>query len=61
MTIEWHCTTHRDLGILSLSGYLGTEAVTRFAGAIGWVLARGTGPVVLDLTALRGWSPGGCR
>lgn len=59
MTIEWDYTIHPDLGILSLSGHLGPEAVARFSGAIGWVLARGTGPVILDLTELRGWSVGG--
>ncbi|MCQ4041035.1 STAS domain-containing protein [Streptantibioticus rubrisoli] len=59
MTIQWRYTNRDDLGILSLSGYLGTEAVARFAGAVGWALARGKGPVILDLTALHGWSPAG--
>ncbi|WP_282697311.1 STAS domain-containing protein [Streptomyces sp. CC208A] len=59
MTIEWRYTTHPGLGVLSLSGYLGADAVGRFSGAVGWALARGTGPVVLDLTGLRGWSAGG--
>ncbi|MEV0494072.1 anti-sigma factor antagonist [Streptomyces atratus] len=59
MTIEWRYTTHHDLGVLSLAGYLGPDAVHRFTGAVGWVRARGTGPVILDLTELRGWSTGG--
>ncbi|MFF7813078.1 anti-sigma factor antagonist [Streptomyces sp. NPDC007945] len=59
MTIEWRYTIHPGLGVLSLAGFLGQEAVGRFQGAVGWALARGTGPVVLDLTALRGWSDGG--
>ncbi|MGC5003562.1 anti-sigma factor antagonist [Streptomyces sp. NBC_00353] len=60
MTIEWHYTIHPDLGVLSLAGHLGPEAaVARFTGAIGLVLPRGTGPVILDLTELRGWSVGG--
>ncbi|MFF3289322.1 anti-sigma factor antagonist [Streptomyces sp. NPDC003023] len=59
MTIEWRYTTHQDLGVLSLAGFLGADAVHRFTGAVGWVLARGAGPVVLDLTELRGWSVGG--
>ncbi|MFI0976202.1 anti-sigma factor antagonist [Streptomyces sp. NPDC021093] len=59
MTIEWRYTTHPHLGVPSLAGHLGPAAVDRFAGAVGWVLARGTGPVVLDLTALRGWSADG--
>ncbi|MER8046761.1 anti-sigma factor antagonist [Streptomyces sp. NPDC094032] len=59
MTIEWQYTDHGHLGVLALAGYLGDQAVDRFAGAVGWTLARGTGPVVVDLTALRGWSPTG--
>ncbi|MFD4370488.1 anti-sigma factor antagonist [Streptomyces sp. NPDC058486] len=59
MTIEWRYTIHPGLGVLSLAGFLGQEAVGRFQGAVGWALARGTGPVVLDLTGLRGWSDGG--
>ncbi|MGW7005570.1 STAS domain-containing protein [Streptomyces sp. NPDC054933] len=59
MTIQWRYTTRDDLGILAVSGYLGADAVSRFAGAIGWALARGTGPVILDLTALQGWSVAG--
>ena len=56
MTIDWRYTFEQDLGILSVAGYLGPDAVRRFAGAVGWVLARGTGPVIVDLTELRGWS-----
>ncbi|WP_426368151.1 STAS domain-containing protein [Streptomyces sp. E-08] len=59
MTIEWRYTTRQDLGVLSLAGYLGAEATGRFTGAIGWALARGTGPVILDLTGLLGWSADG--
>ncbi|WP_314612893.1 STAS domain-containing protein [Streptomyces stackebrandtii] len=59
MTIEWRYTVQKELGVLSLAGFLGAEAVDRFTGAVGWALARGTGPVVLDLTSLRGWSVGG--
>ncbi|MDT0449571.1 anti-sigma factor antagonist [Streptomyces hesseae] len=56
MTIEWSYTNYPALGILSVSGYLGEQATARFAGAVGWVEARGTGPLILDLTALKGWS-----
>ncbi|EST35683.1 hypothetical protein [Streptomyces roseochromogenus] len=59
MTIDWRYTIEQDLGVLSVAGYLGPEAVRRFSGAIGWVVARGTGPVVLDLTELRSWSAEG--
>ncbi|QIY93969.2 STAS domain-containing protein [Streptomyces sp. S1D4-11] len=59
MTIEWRHTVEQDLGILSVSGYLGPDAVHRFTGAVGWALARGTGPVIVDLTGLRGWSAEG--
>ncbi|MFG2332432.1 STAS domain-containing protein [Streptomyces sp. NPDC048604] len=59
MTLVWRYTTHTGLGVLSLAGHLGTEAVPQFTGAVGWALARGRGPVILDLTELRGWSAGG--
>lgn len=59
MTIEWRYTVERDLGILSVSGYLGPDAVRRFAGAVGWAVGRGSGPVVVDLTELHGWSAEG--
>ncbi|MFR9797566.1 anti-sigma factor antagonist [Streptomyces sp. MS06] len=59
MTIEWRYTVEQDLGVLSVAGHLGREAVHRFSGAVGWVAARGTGPVVVDLTGLRSWSAEG--
>ncbi|MGW2705391.1 STAS domain-containing protein [Streptomyces sp. NPDC001340] len=59
MTIDWRYTVEDNLGILSVAGYLGPEAVRRFGGAVGWVVARGTGPVVVDLTELRSWSAEG--
>ncbi|MGW5885725.1 anti-sigma factor antagonist [Streptomyces koyangensis] len=59
MTIEWRYRIEQDLGILSVARHLGPDAAHCFGGAIGWVLARGTGPVVLDCTALRGWSAEG--
>ncbi|MGD3109852.1 STAS domain-containing protein [Streptomyces sp. YGL11-2] len=59
MTIQWHYTTHGHLGILSLAGRLDHEDTSRFGGAVAWALARGRGPVVLDLTALEGWTPAG--
>ena len=59
MTIEWRYTVEQELGILSLSGYLGPDAVHRFAGAVGWVVGRGSGPVIVDLTELHGWSAEG--
>ncbi|MEV4423877.1 anti-sigma factor antagonist [Streptomyces sp. R-07] len=59
MTIEWRYTVQQDLGVLSLAGFLGADALGRFTGAVGWAVARGAGPVVLDLTRLRGWSVGG--
>ncbi|MGI5461045.1 anti-sigma factor antagonist [Streptomyces sp. CA-249302] len=59
MTIEWRYTIEQDLGVLSIAGYLGPQAVHRFSGAVGWVVARGTGPVIVDLTGLRSWSAEG--
>ncbi|MFF1298427.1 MULTISPECIES: anti-sigma factor antagonist [unclassified Streptomyces] len=59
MTIEWRYTVEQDLGILSVAGFLGPDAVRRFSGAVGWVVGRGSGPVIVDLTGLRGWSTEG--
>jgi hypothetical protein len=59
MTIDWRYAVETNFGILSVAGYLGPDAVRRFTGAIGWALARGTGPVVIDLTELRSWSTEG--
>ncbi|WP_406446924.1 anti-sigma factor antagonist [Streptomyces sp. NBC_01613] len=59
MTIEWRYTVEQGLGVLSVSGYLGPDAVRRFAGAVGWVVGRGSGPVIVDLTELRSWSAEG--
>ncbi|WP_461035025.1 anti-sigma factor antagonist [Streptomyces mayteni] len=56
MTIEWRHAVERDLDILSVTGHLGEEAVRRFHGAIGWILAHGTGPVIIER---RGWSATG--
>ncbi|MFE9446324.1 anti-sigma factor antagonist [Streptomyces sp. NPDC006602] len=41
MTIEWRYTVDQELGILSVAGHLGPDAVHRFSGAVGWVVARG--------------------
>jgi hypothetical protein len=59
MTIEWRYTIEQDLGILSVAGQLGPDAVHRFAAAVGRVVARGTGAVVLDPTEPRSWSAEG--
>ncbi|MBB1251789.1 anti-sigma factor antagonist [Streptomyces alkaliterrae] len=59
MTIEWHYEDRGDLGVLSVAGFLGVRAAARFTGAVGWVVARGSGPVILDLTELHGWSAEG--
>ncbi|ARF58063.1 STAS domain-containing protein [Streptomyces gilvosporeus] len=59
MTLQWRYSTHDHLGILSLAGHLGPQDTGRFSGAVTWALARGRGPVVLDLTALEGWTSAG--
>ncbi|MEU0221491.1 hypothetical protein ABZ281_43580 [Streptomyces sp. NPDC006265] len=51
MTIERRYSGEENLGILSVAGHLG--------GAMGWVLGRGAGPVVADLTELRSCSAEG--
>jgi hypothetical protein len=56
MTIEWHYNAGEDFSVLFLSGHLGPAGAHRFTGAIGWVLARGSGPVVVDMSGLRSCS-----
>jgi hypothetical protein len=59
MTIQWHYENRPGAGVLSLTGFLGSEATARFSGAVGWALARGQGPLIVDLTGLQGWSQWG--
>lgn len=59
VTIEWHYTAHDNLGVLSVTGCLGAQAADRFVGAIDCTAHRGTGPVIVDLTELKGWSVAG--
>ncbi|MEV0180337.1 anti-sigma factor antagonist [Streptomyces sp. NPDC050625] len=61
MTIDWRYTIEEDVdvGVLSVAGYLGPDAVHRFLGAVDWLVVRGTGPVIVDLAELRAWSTEG--
>ncbi|MFC8360754.1 anti-sigma factor antagonist [Streptomyces griseorubiginosus] len=52
MTVDWRHTREEKRGILSVAPSLGPDAARRFTGSIGWVVARGTGPVIVDLTQL---------
>jgi len=47
------------VAVLSVSGFIPDQDANRLVGAVGWVCARSSGPLVLDLTGLRGWSPMG--
>jgi hypothetical protein len=59
MAMNWTYQNGRGVGVLELRGYLGDSALDQFSGAIDWALARCTGPVVIDLTCLQGWSTSG--
>ncbi|MEV0375458.1 hypothetical protein AB0I10_37835 [Streptomyces sp. NPDC050636] len=59
MSLDWQYATHRDVTVLTLTGHLGGETTGRFTGAISWVQARTTGPVLLDVTGLVSWSDEG--
>lgn len=59
MTIQWHYENRPGAGVLSLTGFLGADSTARFAGAVGWALARGEGPLIVDLSGLQGWSQWG--
>ncbi|MDX6315006.1 MAG: hypothetical protein QOF44_4470 [Streptomyces sp.] len=57
--MNWNHEQRDGIDVLSLTGYLRDEATARFAGAVGWVLARSTGPIAVDITGPRGWSAAG--
>lgn len=59
MAMNWTYQNSRGVIVLELRGYLGDSALARFSGAIGWALARHTGPVAIDLTYLQGCSASG--
>jgi hypothetical protein len=57
--MNWTYQARRGVGIIELHGFLGDRELARFGGAVGWALARGTGPVVVDLTCMQGCSASG--
>jgi hypothetical protein len=57
--MNWTYQARRGVGIIELHGFLGDRVLARFSGAVGWALARSTGPVVIDLTCLQGCSATG--
>ncbi|MGD3109853.1 STAS domain-containing protein [Streptomyces sp. YGL11-2] len=59
MSLDWQDATHRGVTVLTLTGHLDGEATARFVGAIGWIQARNSGRVLLDLTGLVSWSTDG--
>lgn len=56
MSLQWRYQSRPELGILALAGKLGAKDAPRLYGAIGWTLYHGTGPLILDLAAVRGWT-----
>lgn len=59
MPVHWTFESRRGIGVLAVRGFLGDEAAPALAGAVGWALARSTGPIVVDLSRLLGYSHGG--
>lgn len=57
--MQWDLGVHAGVAVLSIGGYLPDQDADRLAGAVGWACAHSNGPLVLDLTGLRGWSPQG--
>ena len=54
--LQWRYECRTELGVLSLAGRLGATAAPRVFGAVGWALYRGEGPLILDLSAVTGWT-----
>ncbi|MFE3324440.1 anti-sigma factor antagonist [Streptomyces sp. NPDC059176] len=59
MSISWRVEEQRGATVMSVAGFLGSNAVSRFSEGFGWVVARSTGPVIVDLAELLGWSAEG--
>ena len=59
MSLQWRYELLPSLGILALAGRLDAYTAEQFAGALAWPVARGTGPVILDLSALDGFDAAG--
>jgi hypothetical protein len=56
VALVWSYEDRGTVGVVHLAGYLGAEAVDQFEGAVGWVIARRPGVVLLDGTGLLGFS-----
>jgi hypothetical protein len=56
VALMWSYEARDKVGVVHLAGYLGADAVGRFEGAVGWVIARRPEVVVLDATGLLGFS-----
>jgi len=57
--MQWHFEERNGVGVLFLSGFLGERVVHRFEGGFDWACSRCSGPVVVDVSALKGWSSEG--
>lgn len=56
MALMWSYEARGAVGVVHLAGYLGADAVGRFEGAVGWVIAECPGVVLLDASDLLGFS-----
>ncbi|WP_035842791.1 STAS domain-containing protein [Kitasatospora azatica] len=54
--MQWHFEERDGTGVLHLSGFLGDHVTHRFEGAVGWACSRCAGAIVVDMSALVGWS-----
>ncbi|NUL04667.1 anti-sigma factor antagonist [Streptomyces lunaelactis] len=59
MSISWSFEEPHGVAVMRVAGYLGSNAVDRFSEGFGWVAARSTGTVLLDVSELLGWSAEG--
>jgi anti-anti-sigma regulatory factor len=54
--MQWTITPLQGATVLAVNGFIAAHHVDRLCGAIGWTDRRSSGPVVVDLTAVQGWS-----
>jgi hypothetical protein len=58
MSMEWSLETVQHVAVLSITGPVsGPETNRRLVSGVAWTSAHSTGPLVLDLSGLRRWSP----
>ena len=57
--MQWTIATRQGATVLAVNGFIAAHHVDRLHGAVQWADRTSVGPLVVDLTAVKGWSPEG--